>query len=50
MNGSPNMTPKQLAELLSILDKLKIENDPNLTKREKEIYKQFIDEIKKQVK
>lgn len=44
------MNIKNLAEILAILDKMQIENNPNLTEIEKEIYKHFIDEIKKQVK
>lgn len=44
------MTNKELAEFLSILNKIQIDNDPNLTETEKELYKHFIDEIKNQVK
>ena len=44
------MNIKNLAEILAILDKMQIENNPNLTEIEKEIYKHFIDEIKNQVK
>lgn len=44
------MTNKELAEFLSILNKIQIDNDPNLTEIEKELYKHFIDEIKNQVK
>lgn len=43
------MTPRQLAEILAIFDKLKIEQNPNLSREQKEIMKQFIDEIKRQV-
>ena len=43
------MTPRQLAEILAIIDKLKIENDPYFTREEKDVWKQFVDEIKKQV-
>lgn len=44
------MNIKNLAEILAILDKMQIENNPNLTETEKELYKHFIDEIKNQVK
>lgn len=44
------MTNKELAEILSILNKIQIENNPNLTETEKELYKHFIDKIKNQVK
>lgn len=44
------MTTKELAEIISIFKKLEIENNPNLTETEKELYKHFIDEIKNQVK
>ena len=44
------MTPKQLIETLAALRKLEIENNPNLSHEEKELLKQFIDELKKQVK
>ncbi len=43
------MTPRQLAEILSIIDKLKIESNPFLSKGEKEVWKQFVDEIKEQI-
>ncbi len=44
------MNIKNLAEILAILDKMQIDNNPNLTELEKEILKHFIDEIKNQVK
>lgn len=44
------MTQKQLAEVLAILNKLKIENNPNLSPYDKELLKSFIDEIKNKVK
>lgn len=43
------MTPKDLANILAILDKLQIENNPNLNGVERELMKSLIDEIKKQV-
>ena len=43
------MTPRQLAEILAIIGKLNIESNPNLTREEKEFWKQFVDEIKKKV-
>lgn len=44
------MNIKNLAEVVSVLDKIQIDNNPDLTELEKEILKHFIDEIKKQVK
>lgn len=44
------MSKKQLADILAMLDKLKIDLNPNLDKSEKELYKLFIDELKKYVK
>lgn len=43
------MSPKQLAEFLALADKLKVELNPNLTEYEKEFWKQFIDELKRQI-
>ena len=43
------MSPKQLAEFLAIVDKLNIQLNPNLTEYEKEFWKQFIDELKRQI-
>lgn len=43
------MNAKELAEILSILNKIQIDNDPKLTELEKEIFKQFVDEIKNKV-
>ena len=43
------MTPKDLANILAIFDKLQIENNPNLNSAEKELMKSLIDKIKKQV-
>lgn len=42
-----NLTKKELGELLSIMNKLQIENNPNLTREEKEFMKMCIDKIKK---
>ena len=44
------MTQRELAEIIALFNKLQIENNPSLTESEKEIYKQFIDYIKKLVK
>ena len=44
------MTNKQAVELLALLNKLKIESDHSLSKEEKELWKWFVDEIKKQAK
>ncbi len=44
------MDLKNLAEILAIFDKLKIEKNENLSTPEKELMKAFIDEIKNQVK
>ena len=43
------MTPRQLAEILAIIDKIKIESNPNVSREEKEVWKQFVDEIRRQV-
>ncbi len=43
------MSLKQLAEFLALADKIKIEFDPNLTEYEKELWKQLIDELKRQI-
>lgn len=39
----------QLANFLAILNKLEIESSPALSREEKELYKQMIDYMKKQV-
>lgn len=44
------MTPKDLIEILTIIDKLKIENNPYITRQEKELWKQFADELEKSAK
>ena len=44
------MTPKELANIITVFDKLQIENNPNLNSAEKELMKSLIDKIKKQVK
>lgn len=44
------MNIKNLAEVFAILDKMQIDNNPNLTDLEKEVLKQFIDDIKNKVK
>lgn len=44
------MTPTDLIEILAIIDKLKIENNPYITRQEKELWKQFVDELKKRAK
>lgn len=44
------MNIKNLAEILAILDKMQIDNNPNLTDLEKEVLKQFIDDTKNKVK
>ena len=43
------MTPKEFAEVLAIIDKLKIEFNPYLSHDEKELWKQFVDYLKNQV-
>lgn len=43
------MNAKELAKILSILNKIQIDNDPKLTELKKEIFKQFVDEIKNKV-
>ena len=43
------MTPRQMIEILSIAKKLQIENDPRLTREEKEIWKLFVDILKEQI-
>lgn len=43
------MNKVQFTQILAIIDKMKIENSPFLTREEKELWKQFIDEIQKQV-
>ena len=44
------MTMKDVAEILAVLNKLQIESYQTLSPVEKELYKQLIDEIKRQVK
>ena len=41
------MTQRQFIELLAAFKKLEIENNPSLSKYEKELMKQLVDEIKK---
>ena len=41
------MNQKQFVELLVALNKIEIDNNPNLSDYEKELFKQMIDEIKK---
>lgn len=41
------MNQKQFVELLAALNKIEIDNNPNLSDYEKELFKQLIDEIKK---
>ena len=48
--GGDTMTQKQLAEILAVFGKLKIENNPNLTHYEKELLKSMIDEIKREIR
>ena len=48
--GDIDMNIKELAEVLSVLNKIQIEINPNLTETEKELYKHFVDEIKNKVK
>lgn len=48
--GGDTMTQKQLAEILAVFGKLKIENNSFLKRWEKEIYKLIIDEFKKMVR
>ena len=43
------MTPRQVAEILCIIKKLQIENDPRLTREEKEIWKLYVDALKEQL-
>ena len=38
-----------LAKFLALMNKIKIENDPTLSKEEKELWKHIMDEIEKQV-
>lgn len=44
------MTQKQLIEILAAFRKLEIENNQNLTRYEKELFKAFIDELKEKAK
>lgn len=44
------MTNKQLIEIIVMLKKFEIDNNPYLSHYEKELFKFLIDEIKKQVK
>ena len=44
------MTNKEIIEVLALLNKVKIEYDPTLTEYEKELWKSFVDEIKKHAK
>lgn len=44
------VTQKQVIEVLALFNKLKIENNSNLSRSEKELLKALIDELKKQVK
>ena len=39
----------ELANFLAILNKINIENNPNLSRAEKEYFKQMVDIMKKQV-
>ena len=41
------MTNKEIIEVLALLNKVKIEYDPTLTKDERELWESFVDEIKK---
>lgn len=43
------MTPRQTIEILAIIKKLQIENDPRLTREEKERWKLFVDVLKEQI-
>lgn len=43
------MSPKQIIEFLALADKLQVEFNPNLSEYEKAFWKQFIDELKKQI-
>ena len=47
--GWCKMTPRQVAEILCIIKKLQIENDPRLTREEKEIWKLYVDALKEQL-
>ncbi len=44
------MTQKQLVEILAVFRKLEIENNPSLTRYEKELFKALIDELKEKAK
>ena len=44
------MTQKQLIEILSAFRKLEIENNPNLSHYEKELFKALIDKLKEYAK
>lgn len=44
------MTQKQLIEILAAFRKLEIENNPNLTPYEKELFKALIDKLKDMAK
>ena len=41
------ITPKQLVEMMALLDKMKIQCSDQLNPMEKELLKQLIDEIKR---
>lgn len=42
------MTQHEWIEILAIIDKIQIENNPYYTKEQKELWKLFVDEMKKQ--
>ena len=43
------MNLRNLADIIAILDKIQIQTNPNLSDEQKEIYKHYIDELKKKV-
>jgi hypothetical protein len=44
------MTIKEAAEILATVDKMKIENDPNLSREQKEALKLLIDWLKDSIR
>lgn len=49
MIGDNKMTKKEFAEAIALMDKIKVEMNPNLTRQDKELWKTIIDYFKSQV-
>lgn len=43
------MTPRELAEIMVFVEKIKIESNPFVSQEEKEVWKQFLDYLKHQI-